>query len=142
MSCPGILLTGAVSQLFFRERWWGTAPRKVRGVGESTKQLSRQTLVLGVDAREFPGGLLRLHPAFRMPSLLPHDLCHGRSASLWPPTVNLLSQEHSWLLSRHFCACSYTCNVGAQGAIFFPWGADALWQSTCLRIHQLTLPSP
>ena len=23
-----------------------------------------------------------------MSSLLPHDLCHGRSASLWPPTVN------------------------------------------------------
>ena len=39
-------------------------PRKVRGVGGSTKQSSRQTLVLGVDAREFPGGLLRLEPAF------------------------------------------------------------------------------
>ena len=26
--------------------------------------------------------------------------------------VPFLSQEHSWLLSRHFCACSYTCNVG------------------------------
>ena len=24
--------------LFFRERWWGSAPRKVRGVGESPKQ--------------------------------------------------------------------------------------------------------
>ena len=67
------------------------------------------------------------------------DLCHGRSASLWPPTVNLLSQEHSWLLSRHLCVCSYTRNVGAKGARFFPWGADALWQSTCLRIHQRVL---
>ena len=56
--------------------------------------------------------------------------------------VNLLSQEHSWLLLRHLCVCSYTPNVGAKGARFFPWGADALWQSTCLRIHQLTLPSP
>ena len=32
--------------------------RKVRGVGEGTKQK------VGRDAREFPGGLLRLDPAF------------------------------------------------------------------------------
>ena len=34
--------------------------------GESTKQYSRQTLVFfgGGDAREYPGGLLRLDPAF------------------------------------------------------------------------------
>ena len=38
---------------------------------------------MGADAREFPGGLLRLDPAFTMPSLLPHDLCHGRSSSRW-----------------------------------------------------------
>ena len=25
----------------------------------------------------------------RMSSLLPHDLCHGRSTSLWPPTEDL-----------------------------------------------------
>ena len=56
--------------------------------------------------------------------------------------VNLLSQEHSWLLSRHLCVCSYTPNIGANGARFFPWGADALWQSTCLRIHPLRLPLP
>ena len=36
--------------------------------------------------------------------------------------VNLISQEHSWLLSRHLCACSYTRNVGAKGARFVPWG--------------------
>ena len=53
------------------------------------------------------------------------------------------SSPHTWkLLSRHLCACSYTHNVGAKGARFFPWGADALWQNTCLRIHPLTLPSP
>ena len=62
----------------------GDSPRKVRGVGESTKQKVGR-LVLGVDAREFPGGLLRLDPAFA--SLLPHDLCHGRSSSRWLPTV-------------------------------------------------------
>ena len=41
----------------------GTAPHKVRGVGESTKQKVGR-LVWGVDAREFPGRLLRLDPAF------------------------------------------------------------------------------
>ena len=44
--------------------WWGTVPSEIRG--ESTKQYSRQTLVFfaGGDAREYPGGLLRLDPAF------------------------------------------------------------------------------
>ena len=45
---------------------------------------SRQTLVLGVDAREFPGGLLKLDPAFAYAEPRPHDLCHGRSSSLAP----------------------------------------------------------
>ena len=42
----------------------GTAPSEIRG--ESTKQYSRQTPVFlgGGDAREYPGGLLRLDPAF------------------------------------------------------------------------------
>ena len=43
------LLTGAASYLLLREKWlWGRALRKVRGVGENMKQ----TLVLGLDARE------------------------------------------------------------------------------------------
>ena len=48
---------------------------------------------MGVDAREFPGGLLRLNPPLRMSSLLPHDLCHGRSASRRPPTLGLIFCE-------------------------------------------------
>ena len=58
---------------------------------------STQTLVLGVYAREFPGGLLKLDPALRMPSLLPHDLCHGRSSSLDPSSDRIpveLFQHH------------------------------------------------
>ena len=53
-----------VNTLTERARWWwGTAPSEIRG--ESTKQYSMQTLVfLGGDTREFPGGLLRLDPAF------------------------------------------------------------------------------
>ena len=37
---------------------------KVRGVGENTKQKVGRLWFWGVDAREFPGGLLRLNPAF------------------------------------------------------------------------------
>ena len=37
-------------------------------------------------------------PPLRMPSLLPHDLCHGRSSSLWLPAVIefQLSYSRSW----------------------------------------------
>ena len=38
---------------------------------------------MGIDAREFPGGL----PPLCMPSLLPHDLCHRRSSSRWLPAA-------------------------------------------------------
>ena len=53
-----------VNSLTERAKWWrGTAPSEIRG--ESTKQYSRQTLFFwGVDAREYPGGILRLNPAF------------------------------------------------------------------------------
>ena len=56
---------------------------------------------MGADAREFPGGLLRLDPAFTMPSLLPHDLCHGQSSSCWLPAV-LINQKciHEISVSR------------------------------------------
>ena len=42
----------------------GQPPVKVTGVGESIMLYGRQTLVLVVDARENPGGHLRLDPAF------------------------------------------------------------------------------
>ena len=42
---------------------------------------------MGVDARGFPGEFLSSIPPLRISSLLPHDLCHGWSASLWPPTT-------------------------------------------------------
>ena len=35
---------------------------------------------------EFQGDSWGSIPPLRMSSLLPHDLCHGRSTSLWPPT--------------------------------------------------------
>ena len=58
-------------------------PRKVRGVGESIKQ----TLVWGVDARE-QGISWGLITPLRMPSLLPHDLCHRQSSSRWRPAAS------------------------------------------------------
>ena len=41
---------------------------------------------MGVDVREFPGGLLRLDPAFACAEPPPHALCHGRGSSLRPHT--------------------------------------------------------
>src|SRR5574337_990328 len=54
----------SVNSLTQRARWWwGTAPSETRG--ESTKQYSsRLWFFCGGDAREYPGGLLRLDPAF------------------------------------------------------------------------------
>ena len=63
-----------------RETVMGESPRKVRSVGESVKQ----TLVLGFDARE-QGVTWGLITPLRMPSLLPHDLCHRRNSSRWSP---------------------------------------------------------
>ena len=37
---------------------------------------------------DFQGDSWGSIPPLRMSSLLPHDLCHGRSTSLWPPTVS------------------------------------------------------
>lgn len=39
-----------------------------------------------------------------MLSLLPHDLCHGRSTSLWPPTFNICCKAALVVLnSLNFC---------------------------------------
>ena len=60
----------------------------------SHKAESRQTLVLGVDAREFPGGLLRLDPAF----------AYAEPPSSWPlPWVELAP--------RSFCLISPSVTV-------------------------------
>ena len=86
--------------------WWGTAPSEIRG--ESTKQYSRQTPVFvgGGDAREYPGGLLRLDPALRMPSLLPHDLCPEWNDSPAPGTGSVHAQ------SRYQCLLSHVITDG------------------------------
>ena len=70
--------------LLQEKRLWGRDPRRVRGVGESIKQ----TLVLGLDARE-QGVSWSLIMPLHMASLLPHDLCHGQSSSRWPPANSI-----------------------------------------------------
>ena len=89
---------------------------------------SRQTLVLGVYAREFPGGLLKLDPALRMPSLLPHDLCHGRSSSLAPSSDRILVELFQILKDDavESAALNMPANlensaVGGQSEVLRPW---------------------
>jgi len=66
----------------FSERWWGTAPHWSQRYRWEHKAESRQILVLEVDAREFPGGLLRLDPTF----------AYAEPPSSWPlPWVELLT---------------------------------------------------
>ena len=51
---------------------------------------------------EFQGDSWGSIPPLRMSSLLPHDLCHGRSTSLWPPTQmvkNLTAMWEAWVQS-------------------------------------------
>ena len=52
---------------------------------------------------DFQGDSWGSIPPLRMSSLLPHDLCHGRSASLWPPTCQHHTthekyQSESWMI--------------------------------------------
>ena len=63
-------------------------PVKSEVLGESIKQI----LVLGLDAWEqgVSWGLITL---LRMPSLLPHDLCHGRSSSPWLPAMFQMKEQ-------------------------------------------------
>ena len=44
--------------------WWGTAPSEIRGEAQSNKVGRHWFFRGGGDAREYPGGLLRLDPAF------------------------------------------------------------------------------
>ena len=59
---------------------------------------------MGVDAQEYLGALPRLDPPLRMPSLLPHDLCHE-----WNVSHRLLAQNNKFkkgFVILHFmCKC-------------------------------------
>ena len=51
---------------------------------------------MGVDARGFPGEFLSSIPPLRISSLLPHDLCHGWSASRRLPTSGIILFMKMW----------------------------------------------
>ena len=61
---------------------------------------------LGGDAREYPGGLLRLDPAFAYAEFLPHDLCPEWNASPAPGTGTVHAQ------SRYQCLLSHVITDG------------------------------
>ena len=50
---------------------------------------------------DFQGDSWGLIPPLRMSSLLPHDLCHGQSASRWPPTY--MYRCESWTIKKAKC---------------------------------------
>ena len=61
-------------------------------------------------------------PRLRMPSLLPHDLCHGRSSSRWLPAVIdfQLSYSRSWKMMLWKVLHSI-CNMPAPGILGIKW---------------------
>ena len=70
-------------------------------------------------------------PPLRMPSLLPHDLCHGRSSLPWLPAVIEFQLNYSrswkmmlWKVLHSICNMHSGCNMPAPGTWLheiFPW---------------------
>ena len=62
-------------------------------------------------------------PPLRMPSLLPHDLCHGRSSSRWLPAVLEFQLSYSrswkmmlWKVLNSICNMQYALNMQYAGS--------------------------
>ena len=62
-------------------------------------------------------------PPLRMPSLLPHDLCHGRSSSRWLPVVIEFQLSYSrswkmmlWKVLHSICNMQYALNMQYAGS--------------------------
>ena len=89
-------------------------------------------------------------PPLRMPSLLPHDLCHGWSFSRWLPAVIefQLSYSRSWKMMRGKCCTQYAiCNMHSicympapgtsgyplisQKKLYEPEGNDTIYLNWC-----------
>ena len=63
-----------------------------------------------------------LIPPLHMPSLLPHDLCHGWSSSRWLPAVTEFQLSYSrswkmmlWKVLHSICSMHSICNMPAPG---------------------------
>ena len=50
----------------------------------------------------------------RMPSLLPHDLCHGQSSSRWPPAISV-DVEKAFEKIQHSFMIKTLTKVGIEG---------------------------
>ena len=110
----------------------GDSLRKVRGVGESTKQKVGILWFWGADAQEFPGGLLRLDPAFAcaeppsswplpwaellLPAVIEFQLSYSRS---WKMML--------WKVLHSICNLQYALNMQYAGSrqlclsVLIPW---------------------
>ena len=87
---------------------------------------------------DFQGDSWGSIPPLHMSSLLPHDLCHGRSASLWPPTVSIAYFPHvdvseSNLILPSPLYCLIQSNTGGRPDLVYSIGLG-------LTRFSLTLP--
>ena len=85
----------------------------------------------------------------RMSSLLPHDLCHGRSASLWLPTLQhstflIVQLSHPYTTGKTIALTRWTF-VGKVMSLLFSMLSKLvisfLPRSKCLLISWLQSPS-
>ena len=77
-------------------------------------------------------------PLLRMPSLLPHDLCHGWSSSRWLPAVieSQLSYSRSWKMMlwkvlHSICNMNSIYNMPAPSSYGFSCGHVWMWELDC-----------
>ena len=73
--------------------------------------------------KNFQGDSWGLIPPMRMPSLLPHDLCHGRNSSRWLPAVIEFQLSYSrswkmmlWKVLHSICNMQYALNMQYAGS--------------------------
>ena len=102
----------------------------------------------------FQGDSWGLIPPLRMPSLLPHDLCHGRSSSRWLLAVIEFQLSYSrpwkmmlWKVLHSMCNMHSICKMLAPGNIALTYSFSYLesvcWSMsssnwTCIQICLLT----
>ena len=80
--------------------------------------------------KDFQGDSWGSIPPLRMSSLLPHDLCHGQSASRWPPTPICLTGSVS--VCPNLNSVSYSKPV-----LFYPPVCDSAMHSSANKLSSL-----
>jgi len=89
----------------------------------------------------FQGDSWGLIPPLRVPSLLPHDLCHGRSSSRWLPAVIEFQLSYSrswkmmlWKVLHSICNMQYALNMQYAGS----W---QLWSCSSVQFSRSVSPT-